>query len=169
MAQVFEQEDGDVKPIDNIHDKYLLKNVMWWWHGACDIATSNDEDSNTDEAVIRKIMEAEKGRDPDAFIGGKRGRAVAEDDATFRTGNKIMDMSAFAPMVAYKNVGIVSFGYKEWCDGLGAGRLKQLISVMTDHKKYLLADNTIRKYATFVDIYAELEATHLNLNEIQIQ
>ena len=56
MDQALEQDDGDVQPTDNLHDKYILNTVMWWWRGACDIATSCAEADDEDQKAIQAVL-----------------------------------------------------------------------------------------------------------------
>ena len=54
----------------------------------------------------------------------------------------------------------LEFDFKTWISGLSIEDHGKLKALMLEHAKYLTADNTIRKYAMFVDEHKALEATH---------
>jgi hypothetical protein len=61
---------------------------------------------------------------------------------------------------AIKDVAKLEFDFKTWIGGLSIDDHEQLKASMLENTKYLTADNTIRKYAMFVDEHKALEATH---------
>jgi ubiquitin C len=104
--------------------------------------------------------------------GAKRGRSAAasSEDPNTSSGAAIMDMTDFT-MEMKMGVEKTKFSYTEWVSGLSIDQHLELKDLMMEHQKYILADNTIRKYAPLVPIFGELEAWHLkyftnNINNI---
>ena len=94
---------------------------------------------------------------------GKRGR-VDEEQTTPRgkDGGNIVDMSAFT-MEMKMGVEKVEFIYTKWVEDLSIDEHETLKEIVLSNPNYLTSDNTIRKYAPLVVVYAELEAQHLKL------
>ena len=92
-------------------------------------------------------------------VAKKRGRAAAvvEEEANTPRGFAIMDMTDFT-MEMKMGVEKTKFNYTEWVSGLSIDQHVELKDVMMENQKYILADNTIRKYATLVAVFGELEA-----------
>jgi uncharacterized ubiquitin-like protein YukD len=88
--------------------------------------------------------------------GGKRGRVGAGAEEVENTPRAIMDMTDFT-MEMKLGVEKIKFNYTEWVAGLTIEQHVELKDVIVENQKYILADNTIRKYATFVAIFGELE------------
>ena len=90
--------------------------------------------------------------------GAKRGRAGAGAEESNPPRNfAIMDMTDFT-MEMKMGVEKTKFSYTEWVSGLSIDQHLELKDLMMEHQKYILADNTIRKYAPLVPIFGELEA-----------
>ena len=90
---------------------------------------------------------------------GKRARAggaAAAEDPHNTSGTTIMDMTDFT-MEMKMGVEKIKFSYTEWVAGLSIEQHVELKDVIVENQKYILADNTIRKYATFVAVFGELE------------
>jgi ubiquitin C len=90
--------------------------------------------------------------------GAKRGRSTAasSEDPNTSSGANIMDMTDFT-MEMKLGVEKIKFSYTEWVAGLTIEQHVELKDVIAENQKYILADNTIRKYATFVAVFGELE------------
>ena len=90
--------------------------------------------------------------------GAKRGRssAASSEDPNTTSGTTIMDMTDFT-MEMKMGVEKIKFSYTEWVAGLTIEQHVELKDVIVENQKYILSDNTIRKYATFVAIFGELE------------
>ena len=97
------------------------------------------------------------------FIGG-RGDEHSRTPRGGGEGGKILDMTVFT-MEMKKGVEKMDFRYAEWVDKLSLEKHEMLTEIMQNNQKYILSDNTIRKYAQLVDVYTELEAAHLKLRE----
>jgi len=100
---------------------------------------------------------------------GKRARGSKDDNddgENGKTGNAITDMSMYPSAVvatdapALQNVTKLDFDFKVWVRGLSLEDHDTLKALMLENSKYLTSDNTIRKYAVFVDEHLALEATH---------
>jgi hypothetical protein len=93
--------------------------------------------------------------------GAKRGRvgaggAAAADAPHNTNGAVIMDMTDFT-MEMKLGVEKIKFNIIEWVAGLTVVQHIELKEVMLENQRYIMSDPTIRKYATFVAIFGELE------------
>jgi hypothetical protein len=89
---------------------------------------------------------------------GKRARAggASSEDPNNTSGAAIMDMTDFT-MEMKLGVEKIKFNYVEWVAGLTIVQHLELKEVMLEHQRHIMSDSTIRKYATFVAIFGELE------------
>jgi hypothetical protein len=89
---------------------------------------------------------------------GKRARAgaAASEDPNTSSGAAIMDMTDFT-MEMKLGVEKIKFNIIEWVAGLTVVQHIELKEVMLENQRYIMSDPTIRKYATFVAIFGELE------------
>ena len=109
----------------------------------------------TDEQIVNAVMNETK---PDDFVG-VRGGDRSRTPRAGGEGGKILDMTAFT-MEMMRGVEQMEFGYEAWVQGLNIKNHEMLKDIIASNQKYILADNTIRKYAPLVVVYRELEASH---------